>query len=50
MCIPGTLQREACYQVKLIPPNVDLPDCGLFKTDLVIIHEIGSLLFMGLSE
>lgn len=38
--------REAGYQVNLTPPDVNLPDGGLFKPDLVLIDEQGSLLFV----
>ena len=38
--------REAGYQVNLTPPEVHLPDGGLFKPDLVLIDEQGSLLFV----
>ncbi len=38
--------REAGYQVNLTPPGVNLPDGGLFKPDLVLIDEQGSLLFV----
>jgi hypothetical protein len=38
--------REAGYQVNLTPPDVNLPDGGLFKPDLVLIDEQGSLLFI----
>lgn len=38
--------REAGYQVNLTPPDVKLPDGGLFKPDLVLIDEQGSLLFV----
>lgn len=38
--------REAGYQVNLSPPDVNLPDGGLFKPDLVLIDEQGSLLFV----
>jgi hypothetical protein len=37
--------REAGYQVNLTPPDVNLPDGGLFKPDLVLIDEQGTLLF-----
>jgi len=38
--------REAGYQVNLTPPDVHLPDGSLFKPDLVLIDEQGSLLFV----
>jgi len=38
--------REAGYQVNLTPPDVNLPDGGLFKPDLVLIDEQSSLLFV----
>jgi hypothetical protein len=38
--------REAGYQVNLAPPEVHLPDGGLFKPDLVLIDEQGALLFV----
>jgi hypothetical protein len=38
--------REAGYQVNLTPPDVHLPDGGLFKPDLVLIDEQGALLFV----
>ena len=38
--------REAGYQVNLTPPDVNLPDGGLFKPDLVLIDEQGTLLFV----
>lgn len=38
--------REAGYQVNLTPPDVNLPDGGQFKPDLVLIDEQGSLLFV----
>jgi multidrug efflux pump subunit AcrA (membrane-fusion protein) len=38
--------RDAGYQVNLAPPEVHLPDGGLFKPDLVLIDEQGSLLFV----
>lgn len=38
--------RDAGYQVNLTPPDVNLPDGGLFKPDLVLIDEQGSLLFI----
>jgi hypothetical protein len=38
--------RDAGYQVNLTPPDVNLPDGGLFKPDLVLIDEQGSLLFV----
>lgn len=38
--------RGAGYQVNLTPPDVNLPDGGLFKPDLVLIDEQGSLLFV----
>lgn len=40
------VMREAGYQVNLTPPDVNLPDGGLFKPDLVLIDEQGSLLFV----
>lgn len=38
--------REAGYLVNLTPPDVNLPDGGLFKPDLVLIDEQGTLLFV----
>jgi hypothetical protein len=38
--------REAGYQVNLTPPEITLPDGGLFKPDLVLIDEQGTLLFV----
>jgi multidrug efflux pump subunit AcrA (membrane-fusion protein) len=38
--------REAGYQVNLTAPDVKLPDGGLFKPDLVLIDDQGSLLFV----
>ena len=38
--------KEAGYQVNLTPPDVNLPDGGLFKPDLVLIDEQGTLLFV----
>ena len=38
--------REAGYQVNLTPPDVNLPDGSLFKPDLVLIDEQGTLLFV----
>jgi hypothetical protein len=38
--------REAGYQVNLTPPDLNLPDGGLFKPDLALIDEQGSLLFV----
>lgn len=38
--------REAGYQVNLTPPDVNLPDGGVFKPDLVLIDEQGALLFV----
>jgi hypothetical protein len=38
--------REAGYQVNLTPPDVNLPDGGLFKPDLVLIDGQGTLLFV----
>lgn len=38
--------READYKVNLTPPDVNLPDGGLFKPDLVLIDEQGALLFV----
>jgi hypothetical protein len=37
---------EAGYQINLTPPDVNLPDGGLFKLDLVLIDEQGTLLFV----
>lgn len=37
---------EVGYQVNLTPPDVNLPDGGLFKPDLVLIDEQVSLLFV----
>ncbi|OGO30820.1 MAG: hypothetical protein A2136_03240 [Chloroflexi bacterium RBG_16_54_11] len=33
-------------RVNQTPPDVYLPDCGLFKPDLVLIDEQGALLFV----
>jgi hypothetical protein len=38
--------REAGYQINLTPPDVNLPDGGLFKPDLALIDELGALLFV----
>jgi hypothetical protein len=38
--------RDVGYQVNLTPPDVNLPDGGLFKPDLVLIDEQGTLLFV----
>jgi len=38
--------RQAGYQVNQTPPDVNLPDGGLFKPDLVLIDDQGSLLFV----
>jgi hypothetical protein len=38
--------REAGFQINLTPPDVNLPDGGLFKPDLVLIDELGTLLFV----
>jgi len=38
--------RDAGYQVNLTPPDVNLPGGGLFKPDLVLIDEQGTLLFV----
>ena len=38
--------REAGYQVNLTPPEITLPDGGLFRPDLVIIDEQGATQFV----
>lgn len=38
--------REAGYQVNLTPPDVNLPDGGLFHPDLVITDEQGATHFV----
>jgi len=38
--------REVSYQVNLTPPDVNLPNDRLFKPDLVLIDEQGTLLFV----
>lgn len=38
--------REAGYQVDLIPPEVTLPDGGLFRPDLAIIDDQGATHFV----
>jgi hypothetical protein len=38
--------RDVGYQVNLTPPDVNLPGGGLFKPDLVLIDEQGTLLFV----
>ena len=38
--------REAGYQVNLTPPEITLPDGGLFRPDLVIIDEQGATHFV----
>ena len=38
--------REAGYQVNLTPPDITLPDGGLFKPDLVLLDRQGVTLFV----
>ena len=38
--------REAGYQVNLTPPDITLPDGGLFKPDLVLLDSQGVTLFV----
>lgn len=38
--------REAGYQVNSYPPEIQLPDKGLFKPDLVLKDENGAMLFV----
>jgi hypothetical protein len=38
--------REAGYQVNLTPPEISLPDGGLFRPDLVIIDDLGATHFV----
>jgi len=38
--------REAGYQVNLTPPDITLPDGGLFKPDLVLVDREGVTLFV----
>jgi hypothetical protein len=42
----GDMLREAGYKVNLTPPDVNLPDGGLFKPDLVLIDGQGAVLFV----
>src|SRR5450759_289760 len=38
--------QEAGYQVNIYPPEIQLPDKGLFKPDLVLKDENGAMLFV----
>ena len=40
------LIREAGYQVNLTPPEIQLPNKGLFKPDLVLVDENGATIFV----
>lgn len=40
------LLREAGYQVNLYPPEIKLPDKGLFKPDLILTEENGRTIFV----
>jgi hypothetical protein len=44
--LAADILRDAGYQVNLTPPEISLPDGGLFKPDLVIIDEQGSTHFV----
>jgi hypothetical protein len=40
------VMREAVYQVNLTPPEITLPDGGLFRPDLAIVDDQGATHFV----